>query len=95
MALGQTFRDITKFAEAISKSIYQISVRKIGNSSCSSSSKSCLFLPRPNGNRVAYRVTAGNNPGVLFVPGFMSHMRGTKAMALENYCQEKNLAFTR
>jgi len=37
----------------------------------------------------------GRVPGVLFCPGFMSDMEGTKARALEDHCQRGGRAFTR
>ena len=53
------------------------------------------YLPRPDGNRVAYVHTPGEAPGVLFCGGFMSDMTGTKAQALEAACRNTNRAYTR
>lgn len=36
----------------------------------------------PDGRRIAYRHTAGNGPAVIFLPGYMSDMAGSKATAL-------------
>jgi pimeloyl-ACP methyl ester carboxylesterase len=53
------------------------------------------FIDRPGGHRVAYHMTPGKSPGVVFLGGFMSDMTGTKAMALEAYCQARGQAFLR
>jgi pimeloyl-ACP methyl ester carboxylesterase len=45
--------------------------------------------------RIAYQHTPGSQPGVIFMSGFMSGMTGTKAMALEAWCRERGLGFTR
>lgn len=42
--------------------------------------------PAP-GEFVAYRQSPGKSPGVIFLPGLMSNMEGTKAVALERYCR--------
>ncbi len=53
------------------------------------------FIDRPGGHRVAYHVTQGKSPGVVFLGGFMSDMTGTKAMALEAHCRARGQAFLR
>ena len=53
------------------------------------------FIDRPGGHRVAYHVTPGKSPGVVFLGGFMSDMTGTKAMALEAHCRARGQAFLR
>ncbi|MSO64198.1 MAG: alpha/beta hydrolase [Alphaproteobacteria bacterium] len=50
---------------------------------------------RPDGVRLAYRATAGNRPGIVFLPGFRSDMAGTKALALAAHCRATGRAFTR
>jgi len=49
--------------------------------------------------RIAYRHTParrpGQEPGVMFLGGFMSDMTGTKAVALEAWAARQGLAFTR
>ena len=57
-------------------------------------------IDRPGGHRLAYHATAGHAtfpdaPGVIFLGGFMSDMTGTKAMALEDHCRERGLAYLR
>lgn len=52
-------------------------------------------LTRPDGTRLAYRHTPGNTPGVLFCPGFNSDMQGTKALALDAWCQQQGIQYTR
>ena len=44
---------------------------------------------------LAYHHTSGTTPGVLFLGGFKSDMIGTKATALEAYCQQQGWQFTR
>jgi pimeloyl-ACP methyl ester carboxylesterase len=51
------------------------------------------ILARENGATIAYRRTAGKNPGVVFIHGLRSDMNGTKALALEAHCQETGRAF--
>ncbi|MFQ5984760.1 MAG: alpha/beta fold hydrolase, partial [Alphaproteobacteria bacterium] len=52
-------------------------------------------LARPDGHRLAYRVTAGASPGVVFLGGFMSDMTGTKATHLEAFFRARGHAFVR
>ncbi|MEO6388403.1 MAG: alpha/beta hydrolase [Croceibacterium sp.] len=40
------------------------------------------FHPMPDGRRIAFRQTAGRGPGIVFLPGYMSDMAGSKAAAL-------------
>ena len=44
---------------------------------------------------IAYRQTQGKSPGVIFLPGLMSNMEGTKATALERYCRETGHSYVR
>ena len=44
---------------------------------------------------LAFKHTAGTNPGVLFLPGFHSTMQGDKAKVMEQYCQTRGVQFTR
>ena len=53
------------------------------------------MLPRPDGQSLAYRHTPGFSPGVIFCPGFMSDMEGTKATALEKAMTSRHRSFTR
>jgi pimeloyl-ACP methyl ester carboxylesterase len=53
------------------------------------------ILPRADGASIAYHATPGNNPGVVFMGGFMSDMTGTKAVALEAHCRAQGRAFLR
>lgn len=40
------------------------------------------FHPLPDGRRVAFRHAPGKGPALIFLPGYMSDMTGTKAAAL-------------
>ena len=42
---------------------------------------------------LAYRKSAGRAPGVVFLSGFRSDMNGTKAKAIEAFCQERGTQF--
>lgn len=44
---------------------------------------------------IAYHRINGKEPSIIFLPGYRSAMTGSKALALENYCQSKNRAFVR
>ncbi|UUL81636.1 alpha/beta fold hydrolase [Sphingomonas qomolangmaensis] len=45
--------------------------------------------------RLAFRVTEGTGPTILFLPGYASDMSGTKAMALEAWAKENGRGFVR
>jgi pimeloyl-ACP methyl ester carboxylesterase len=49
----------------------------------------------PTGRRLAFRNVAGAAPAVLFLPGYMSDMSGTKALALEAWAADNGRAFRR
>ena len=53
------------------------------------------ILTRENGTSIAYNKLEANPPGLIFMNGFMSDMNGSKALALEQHCQERGLAFLR
>ncbi|OBX18093.1 alpha/beta hydrolase [Erythrobacter sp. QSSC1-22B] len=40
------------------------------------------FHTLPDGRRIAYRLTRGSGPALVFLPGYMSDMAGSKATAL-------------
>lgn len=48
-----------------------------------------------SGHRIAYRHRPGEGMGVLFVHGYRSDMDGGKAEALDAWCAERNIPFTR
>ncbi|WP_188477777.1 alpha/beta fold hydrolase [Primorskyibacter flagellatus] len=53
------------------------------------------YLSTPQGRRIAYRRTEGDGPGVIFLGGFKSDMKGTKAVALEDWAKREGRAFLR
>jgi pimeloyl-ACP methyl ester carboxylesterase len=57
--------------------------------------ETALFLDLQNNKRIAYHKSEGDGPGVLFFGGFKSDMTGTKAVALEQWCQTHHRAFVR
>ena len=52
-------------------------------------------LRRDDGNTIAYAVTEGRAPTVVFLGGFRSDMTGTKAVALEAWAEKTGRAFLR
>ena len=53
------------------------------------------ILSRDNGASIAYHLTPGKHPGVVFMTGFKSDMTGSKALALEEFCRVRGNAFLR
>ena len=49
----------------------------------------------PQGRRIAYHLTDGDGPAVVFLGGFKSDMNGTKAVFLENWAKRQGRAFLR
>jgi pimeloyl-ACP methyl ester carboxylesterase len=47
------------------------------------------------GRRLAYRLTEGRAPAIVFLPGYMSDMEGTKAVALEEWAEAESRAMLR
>lgn len=50
---------------------------------------------RPDGLRLAYRHRAGRGPVIIFLPGYMSGMEGSKAVALDAWAGEQGRAMLR
>ncbi len=53
------------------------------------------FITTTDGLSIAYNFLPGNSPAVIFMPGFFSHMQGTKALWLEKCCRERGQAYVR
>jgi pimeloyl-ACP methyl ester carboxylesterase len=53
------------------------------------------YLTTPTGRRIAYHLTPGRRPGVVFLGGFKSDMEGTKALWLEDRARAAGRAFLR
>ena len=49
----------------------------------------------PQGRRIAYHLTEGTGPAVVFLGGFKSDMGGTKAVHLEAWAKANGRAFLR
>ncbi len=49
----------------------------------------------PQGRRIAYHLTDGSGPAVVFLGGFKSDMGGTKAVFLEKWARDSGRAFLR
>ncbi|MEC3950840.1 alpha/beta fold hydrolase [Sphingobium sp. HWE2-09] len=60
----------------------------------SPSAPPALFA-RPDGLRLAYRQRSGIGPTIIFLPGYMSDMEGSKAVALEQWATEQSRAMLR
>lgn len=50
---------------------------------------------RGDGVRLAYMLTSGRTPAVVFLPGFRSDMTGDKASHLARFCEERGHAMLR
>ena len=46
----------------------------------------------PGGRRIAFRLTEGRGPALVFLPGYMSDMAGSKATALSDWCAARGRA---
>ncbi len=53
------------------------------------------FLELPDQNKIAYHLSEGKTPTVIFLGGFKSDMQGGKALALEAFCQQRGQRFIR
>lgn len=53
------------------------------------------FLSRADGLRLAYAHRAGTGPTIVFLPGYMSDMEGSKALALDRWAAEHGRAMLR
>jgi len=53
------------------------------------------ILTREDGATIAYHRRRGRGPGVMFLGGFMSDMNGTKALALDRFCESRGQVFLR
>lgn len=52
-------------------------------------------LNTPQGRKIAYHLTDGTGPAVVFLGGFKSDMGGTKAVFLEDWARREGRAFLR
>lgn len=53
------------------------------------------YLETPQGRRLAYHLTNGSGPCVIFLGGLKSDMQGTKAIHLEEWAKTRGQAFLR
>jgi len=53
------------------------------------------FSARPDGLRLAYALRPGAGPTIVFLPGYMSDMEGSKALALDGWAAETGRAMLR
>lgn len=53
------------------------------------------YLDTPQGRRLAYALTPGHGPTIVFLGGLRSDMEGTKALHLEAWAQAQGRAFLR
>ncbi len=53
------------------------------------------YLDTAEGRRIAYHLTPGRAPTVVFLGGFRSDMDGTKALHLENWARTRGQSFLR
>lgn len=52
-------------------------------------------LSAASGRRLAFHRREGRGPTVVFLPGYMSDMEGSKALALDAWCESQGRAFLR
>ena len=53
------------------------------------------FFTRPDGLRLAFERVKGKGPTIMFLPGYKSDMKGTKALALEEWAIRNGQAMLR
>jgi len=53
------------------------------------------FLDRDDGARLAYRHRTGSGPTFIFLPGYMSDMEGSKALAIDAWAEREGKAMLR
>ncbi len=53
------------------------------------------FITTPQGRKLAYHMTEGKGPGVIFLGGLKSDMTGSKAMYLEDWAKSQGRSFLR
>ncbi len=53
------------------------------------------LLARPDGLRLAYHLRPGSGPTIVFLPGYMSDMTGSKALALDAWAEREGRALLR
>ncbi len=58
-------------------------------------SQSPDYFSRPDGLRLAYRHHDGAGPTIVFLPGYMSDMEGSKAVALDTWARSQDRAILR
>ena len=45
--------------------------------------------------KIAYKYCKGKGPGIIFIHGLNSDMRGEKALSIQRYAKKRNLSFLR
>lgn len=53
------------------------------------------YLKLRSGEKIAYQLSEGSGPGIIFLGGFRSDMTGSKAEALAGFCAQRGIAFVR
>jgi pimeloyl-ACP methyl ester carboxylesterase len=53
------------------------------------------WLTRADGTKLAFRFVRGKGPAIVFLPGYMSDMQGTKALAIEAWAIKHGRAILR
>jgi pimeloyl-ACP methyl ester carboxylesterase len=56
---------------------------------------SLSFLDPGDGRKLAFRLREGEEPTLLFLPGYASDMEGTKAVALDAFAERRGLSLLR
>jgi pimeloyl-ACP methyl ester carboxylesterase len=77
------------------KSIYYKAAKLDDSTNFSMEFSEIRKIETPDGGSLSYCRSEGRTPGVMFLGGFMSDMKGSKATALEKHCRQKSQAFIR
>ncbi|XP_053763327.1 palmitoyl-protein thioesterase ABHD10, mitochondrial-like [Panthera pardus] len=56
---------------------------------------SVSFLSQPDLPNLAYKKLKGKSLGIIFIPGYISNMNGTKALAIGEFCKSLGHAYIR
>ncbi|XP_007182000.2 palmitoyl-protein thioesterase ABHD10, mitochondrial isoform X2 [Balaenoptera acutorostrata] len=70
-------------------------MRKLSSGRSCRQKTSISFLSRPDLPNLAYKRLKGKSPGIIFIPGYISNMNGTKALAIEEFCKSLGHAYIR
>ena len=53
------------------------------------------YLINKKNQKIAYKMSKGRSPGIIFIHGLNSNMNGLKALSIEKYAKKNKLSFVR